>query len=444
LATAGRKPLIRFLFVLAVVLSFAAFTVRPSSAANSTLSVVPSTQTVNPGASFTVEIKQNAPSAVMGAQTDLKFDAGLVQITDVTRGAAYDGPPPAAFLIGVAPQTKAEAIAEANTTGTLQNVTLVWSVPGTGSVPAGEQTFIRVSMTAKSVGGKSPLTLEGMEMFDTAATPFTVTANNGEVNVTGSTATPTPTPCAECTPSPTPTPTKVPVPTPTPSPTLVFAGSMSVAPNSWTVPPTAEFDVTVVQNANVVTTGAQTDLKFDPAVIQVVDVTKGRPYAAGQLIMGIVPDPPATPPPSAERKTQTIAQANASGTLENVAAFFVPGTPGGSVPPGEAVFLNIVLRAVTDGKTALTLANMEMLNEAGESVGVGANNGEVVVQTGAPFPSRSGAAVAGAVRQPGVLPASGDPSGRDSLLVPALLLAGLLASCAGSVLLVRSVPTESK
>ncbi len=157
--------------------------------------------------------------------------------------------------------------------------------------------------------------------------------------------------------------------------------------------------------------------------------------------MGIVPEPPATPPPSDQRKAQTIAAANASGTLENVAAFFVPGTPNGSVPPGEAAFLNVKLRAITDGRTALALTNMEMLNEVGDSVGVGANNGEVVVLTGAPFPS---SAAAGAVKQPTVLPSSGDASPSNSPVAPALVLAGFLAACAGSMALLRSVRAKGK
>ena len=432
--------MIRFLFVLAVLLSVAAFAARPGSAANSSLSVLPATQTVNQGASFSVEIRQSSPVAVMGTQTDLVFDPGFVQVTDVTRGPAYDGPPPAAFLIGVAQggvqQTKAEAIAEANTTGTLQNVGLFWSVPGTGSVPAGDTTFITVSMQAKSAGGTSALTLAGVEQLDTTATPNTVTANNGEVTVGGATPTPTPTPCVECTPSPTATPTKVPVPTPTPSPTLPLVASLSIDPNSMTVPPTAEFNVTVKQNANQVTTGAQTDITFNPAVIQIVSVTRGQAYQRAALVMGIVPLPPATPVPNAE----TIAAANVTGTLKNVAAFYIPGQ--GSVPAGDANFLTVKLRALADGRSPLTLSNMEMLSEGGESLGVGGNNGEIVVLTGAPFPNQS--AVAGAVRQPGVLPSSGDASSSNSPVAPALVVAGFLAACAGSMALLRSVRAKGK
>jgi hypothetical protein len=434
--------LIRLLFVLAVLLSFAAFTVRPSSAANSTLSVVPATQTVNPGANFSIEVRQNSPVAVMGTQTDLEFNAGFVEVVDVVRGAAYDGPPPAAFLIGVAQggmqQTKAQAIAEANTTGILQNVGLFWSVPGTGSVAAGETTFITVAMRAKNAGGTSALTLAGVEQLDTTANPNTVTANNGEVTVTGHTPTPTPTPCAECTPSPTATPTKVPVPTPTPSPTPVLEAFLSINPGSTTAPPGAEFNVSIMQQANVVTTGAQTDLTFDPAVIQVVSVTRGLAYQRAALIMGVVPEPPATPVPNAD----TIAGANVSGTLKNIATFYIPGS--GTVPAGEAAFLTIKVRAVTDGRSALTLTNMEMLNEQGESLGVGANNGEIIVLTGAPHPGQGGAGALGAVRQPGVLPASGDATNGGRDLAPALMLAGFVAACAGSVVLLRSIRAKAK
>ena len=431
--------MIRFMFVLAVFLSVGMLAARPASAADATLSVVPATQTVNQGAAFSVEIRQNSPVAVMGTQSDLVFDPGFVQVTDVIRGTAYDGPPAAAFLIGVAQggvqQTKAEAIAEANTTGTLQNVGLFWSVPGTGSVPAGETTFITVSMQAKNAGGTSALTLAGVEQLDATANPNNVTANNGEVTVGGATPTPTPTPCVECTPSPTATSTKVPVPTPTPSPTLPLVASLSINPSSTTAPPGAEFNVSIMQQANVVTTGAQTDLTFDPAVIQIVSVTRGQAYQRAALIMGVVPAPPATPVPNAE----TIAGANATGTLKNIATFYIPGS--GAVPAGEAAFLTIKVRAVTDGRSALTMTNMEMLNEQGESLGVGANNGEIIVLTGAPLP---GSAALGAVRQPGVLPSSGDASPGNSPIAPALVLAGFVAACAGSMALLRSVRAKGK
>ncbi len=294
--------------VVAVALALIALVgMRPAVAADASLAVVPASQSVNEGAAFTVTINQNVGVATSGGQTDLTFDPALVQILSVERGPAYTG---ASFLLGVAPQTKAEAIAEANNTGTLQNVALFF-LPGTGSVPAGETTFVTVGMQARpAVGGTSALTLSGAEMLDGAGNPLTVSLTNGEVMVLGPTPTatppgqtpgPTPTPTATLTPTPTPTAP----PTPTPAPDAIF----TVTPQTQTVPPGAEFSITVVQRANIIPIGAQTDLTFDPAVVQIVSVTRGQAYQRASLIYGVVPLPPATPRPNAE----TIAEANVTG-----------------------------------------------------------------------------------------------------------------------------------
>jgi len=402
------KPLV---FLLPAALLLAAL-IGPDSAAgaDASLSVVPATQTVGPGAALSVEVKQNAPVAVSGAQVDFNFDAGLLQIVGVTKSPAYDG---ASFLMGVAPQTKDEAIAEANTTGTLQNVASFF-LPGTGQAPAGEATFITVAMQARDVGGTSQITLTNPEMFDTGSNPFTITATAGTVNVTGATATPSPTPCPGCTPTPSPSP-KPATPTPTPAPPLEAV--LSISPSSTLAPPGAEFSITVMQQANRVMAGAQTDLKFDPAVLQIVSVARGQAYIDKQktsLIYGVVP----------ETGPAAIAAANGTGTLKNIATFYFPGV--GSVPPGDAEFLTVKLRAQSDGRSPLTLANMEMIDDQGKSVGVSANNGEVIVRTGAPLPG-----TLGAVR----LPAGGGDAGSDGgSAFPALVLALMAVTCGGIVI----------
>jgi len=391
-----------------------------AAGANATVSIAPASQTVDQGAALSVDVKQNATVAVSGIQVDFNFNPGLLQIVSVTKGTAYDG---ASFLMGVAPQTKDEAIAEANTTGTLQNVASYF-LPGTGQVPAGDATFITVAMQAKNAGGTSEISLTGIEMFDTNANAVTVTPNTGTVNVNGATATASPIPCQQC--SPTPTATARPV-TPTPTPAPPLEAFLTVTPNSTLAPPGAEFPITITQQSNRISTGAQTDIKFDPSVIQIVSVARGQAYQRAFLIMGVVPPAPATPLPNAE----TIAQANGSGTLKNVATFFAPGS--GSVQPGEAAFLTVKLKALTDGRSPITLANMEIIDDQGNSVGVGANNGEIVVRTGAPLPGQQ---ALGASRLPAGGSAS-DSSGEGIVIVGlALTLAGAIA---GGVVLRRVV-----
>ncbi|MGH9204245.1 MAG: hypothetical protein ACRD2A_23705, partial [Vicinamibacterales bacterium] len=166
------------LFALALCSTLTIGAVSASGTAD--MKVSPPSQTVLDGTSFTSSVLQNATVTTTGAQTNISFNMALVQITTVQAGAAYSG---ASFLMGVAPQTHQEAINEANTTGTLRNVSVFFN-PGAGSVPPGETTFVQVNMQAKpNVEGTSPMTLANYEMLDNASDTVTVTPFNGSVSV---------------------------------------------------------------------------------------------------------------------------------------------------------------------------------------------------------------------------------------------------------------------
>jgi hypothetical protein len=155
-------------------------TAAPASAAAGTLGVSPAAQTVQDGSAFSVSITQNADVATSGVQADMTFDSDLVQVVSVERGAAYAA---AGLVVGVAPQTIAQAIAEANTTGTLQNVSVFFS-PGGGSVPAGTATAVTVNLEAvDGASGVSGITLSEVEMLDTGGLLVTTTVTGGEVTV---------------------------------------------------------------------------------------------------------------------------------------------------------------------------------------------------------------------------------------------------------------------
>jgi hypothetical protein len=157
-------------------------------------------------------------------------------------------------------------------------------------------------------------------------------------------------------------------------------GTLRVDPASQTVGAGAEFKVKIIQNADVATTGAQASLRFDPAVLELVNVEPGAPYASAQLLL----------PGSLE---QAIADANGTGLLACVATFFVPG--GGSVPAGDADFLVLTLRAKAGGTVPLrlvgegcgsTTSQLEMIDENGSSVPVTGSDGAVTVDGAAPPP----------------------------------------------------------
>ena len=197
--------------------------------------------------------------------------------------------------------------------------------------------------------------------------------------------------------SPSATKTTAPLGSPTVKPTVNPANAQAtieVAPPTVTAPPGAEFSIVLAQNANFITTGAQSDVKFDPALIQIVSVEKSAAYAKASLLAGVAP----------QKLPDAIAEANTTGWLKNLAAFFVPGS--GSVPPGPAEFVRIKLKtqgSASNTTTAVKLSNLEMLNESGESVTVAGKDGSITIQAGAAVPTPIGpsSTVAGSSTSPG-------------------------------------------
>lgn len=402
--------------LIAAAALFSALT--PASAGTSSLAVSPAAQTVDDGAQFSIAIAQDASVVTSGAQVDVTFDPALLEVLSVDKGAAYAT---ASLVIGVAPQTTEQAIAEANTTGTLQNVSAFY-LPGGGSVLAGATTFVTLNMQAKAnIGGVSPVTLAGAELLDAAGDPVSVTTTDGEVTVDG--PIPTPTPVGQ-TPTPTPVPTPTASPTPEPTPTPIPDAFMMVSPASLAVPPGTPITVSIQQSANFVTTGAGADFSFDPSLLQITSVTAGTAYKKATLLYGVAPNTGAA----------AIAQANTTGILPNIAAFFIPGS--GSIPAGQTIFVNILMTAgSTQGTSPTTISKLEMLNGEGESLNVGGTNGAVTIDVNAPAPTPLGAEA---------LPSAGGAPGgalADSLF-PLAVASGLLAAGAAVVWWGRRKPQE--
>jgi hypothetical protein len=163
--------------------------------------------------------------------------------------------------------------------------------------------------------------------------------------------------------------------------TSAAQGTLRVDPATQSVGSGAEFNVTILQNADVTTLGAQASLRFDPAVLEIVTVQAGAPYAEAQLLLS----------GSAE---EAIAEANQTGLLRCAATFFVPGS--GSIPAGDAEFLVIKMRAKAGGSVPLALvgdgcgnandSRMEMLDENGSNIPVTGTDGSVTVSGAAPPP----------------------------------------------------------
>ena len=419
--------------------------VAPAGAASATLSVSPATQTVNPGASFSIAVVQNADVVTIGAQTNLTFDPSLLQVVSVDKGAAYAGAP---LLMGVSPQTPAEAIADANANGTLKNVAAFYA-PGAGSVPAGATDFVVVQMQAKQFGGASPVTLAAAELLDTSGGTVPLTLNAGEVSVTGATAPPTPTPDPNATATPTPvaTPTPTPgTPFPTPPPPRCNIDSppeaqLSAVPASLAGPPGSKFPVSIVLTTSETTTGAGADFTFDPKLLQILAVEKGSAYTRAALIMGEIL-------PNGEDRTgpRAIEDANRTGLLNDVSTYFIPGT--GSVKPGENEAIRISFQAQSaEGTSPIRLSGGCVLNEAGFDLITGVQHGEVKIDVNAPPPVTP--TPLGAVRAPSPaaarLPSAGGADGVSELKWASTILMTLGVTCiAGGLVIWRIRRSEQR
>jgi hypothetical protein len=123
-----------------------------------------------------------------------------------------------------------------------------------------------------------------------------------------------------------------------PAPASAAGNTLRIEPVSSAVAEDATFTARVVQQADVATSGAQATVTFDPALLQVTNVSRGGPYADAPVVAGISP--------------AAITAANSSGRLAGVAAAFLPPD---SVPAGEADFLVIEFKAIGCGRSELGL-----------------------------------------------------------------------------------------
>jgi hypothetical protein len=108
--------------------------------------------------------------------------------------------------------------------------------------------------------------------------------------------------------------------------------TLAVEPTSQTVGAGSTFFVSLVQDADVNTLGGQATIVFDPAVVQIIDVQPGAAYAGTSLV-------------TVNPLDQEIAEANATGVLDCIGIYVIPGT-GSPAGPGAQEFLLLTLQAV--------------------------------------------------------------------------------------------------
>lgn len=126
---------------------------------------------------------------------------------------------------------------------------------------------------------------------------------------------------------------------------LGFAGGAIAAGNTIRLDPAtsqvangASFEITVIQNSTVATSGTSASITFDKAILQVTSVTRGPAFAAAPLFIA--------------GDATAIAAANKTGKLQNVALAFFPPT---SVPAGDQVLITVGFKSVACGTVKMTV-----------------------------------------------------------------------------------------
>jgi hypothetical protein len=116
--------------------------------------------------------------------------------------------------------------------------------------------------------------------------------------------------------------------------------TMRIEPASLTVAEGDAFSVTVVHGSPIAVGGAEASVTFDPALLQVVSVTPGGPYASAPIFLP-------------HDVASSIAAANARGKLATIAAAFL--RPAFAPASPSTPFLVIELKAVGCGQAVLGL-----------------------------------------------------------------------------------------
>ena len=148
------------------------------------------------------------------------------------------------------------------------------------------------------------------------------------------------------------------------------SATLTATPSAVTLNPGGQvFTVDITQNADVTITGTQTDLNFDETRLEILDYEYGPAYSGATKLVGVAPN---------NTKPAAIADANANGTLENLAAYFSPGS--GDVPAGTAMFATITLRTRNSGgNSPIDLAQVQVIDSGGTNVPASGQDSQVSI-----------------------------------------------------------------
>jgi hypothetical protein len=150
------------------------------------------------------------------------------------------------------------------------------------------------------------------------------------------------------------------------------SADIAVSPASQNVSTSSLLTLTVSQNATIDTSGIQVDLSFDPLVLHITDLVTASSYSSASLLAGLAP----------QTTQQAMAEANQTGILPNLAAFFTGST---TVPAGITDAIQITLRACKPGTSTVSLAGYTMLDSIGNPLDqINVSSGSVGVSGSGP------------------------------------------------------------
>jgi len=176
--------------------------------------------------------------------------------------------------------------------------------------------------------------------------------------------------------------------------------SLKVDPASVSVQPGQEFTLRIYQVTTVDTTGAQVNVNYDPALLQLKDFSLGPAYTCSNAVFAFGNADLGT----SGNKDLAIGRANKFGTLENAAGFLLPGS--GTLVAGSSVFLTLRFVAQRDvnGQANIGLLRGSLIDANGGPMDPHLLNGTVIVGTGA------APAALGSTSPSGAPSASGSPA----------------------------------
>ena len=365
----------------------------PVFAASGSIAVTPATQPVAPGGSVTVTLTQSSAAGTTGAEATITFDPTIVQLQDVQPGPAYAS---ATLLFGSVPggATRQHAgqpptVAEEALRRRIRRASSPtrrrsWR-PGTGTVPAGDNAFLVLTMQAVAASGTSPISLSKLEMLDDQYSDLTVTSTDGAVVVGGAGAPPpapsapaaapttqvasTPAPATPAQASPAANATAKPAPSATASsgvagisaaPSLKSA-AFAVSPATQKVAKEATFTFAVTQLVDGAASNAQADVSFKKDLVEIVKLEPGAGWKADSKALDTA-----------------MSDANTSGELK---VTLTADKTKGPATSGESTILTVTMQGRTgkEGKSAIKLVSTDITGSDGSSPQITSKDGEVIV-----------------------------------------------------------------